>query len=250
MSILVLDDVKVHYGGVKAVDGVSFGVEPGQLCGVMGPNGAGKTTIINAITGTTRLSSGSIAFRDKPLTSAKPYEMRRMGLMRTFQGIRLVPELSVRDNVRVAAEQRGSRRGWGARATEKLPVDQVVDKTLERLGLDVVRDQKPTALPYGTQRRVEIARALSTQPDLILLDEPVAGMNQTERAEIAAILRELRADGLAMLVIEHDLKMLLDLSDHLVVLNFGKLLAKGEPHATARLPEVQRAYLGDGHGNA
>lgn len=250
MSILVLDDVKVHFGGVKAVDGVSFTVEPGQLCGVIGPNGSGKTTTINAITGTTGLTSGSIAFRGKQLASVQPYEMRRLGLMRTFQGIRLVPELSVRDNVRVAAEQRGTRRGWGVRATEQLPVDRVVDETLERLGLSSVSGQKPAALPYGTQRRVEIARALSTQPELILLDEPVAGMNQAERAEIATILRELRADGLAMLVIEHDLKMLLELADHLVVLNFGRLLAEGEPHATARLPEVQRAYLGDGHGHA
>lgn len=245
MSLLSLNDVKVHFGGVKAVDGVSFEVERGQLCGVIGPNGSGKTTTINAITRTTKLTSGSISFRGSQIDSVEPHDMRRIGLMRTFQGIRLVPELSVRDNVRVAAEQRGHGRSWKARPRESLPVDQVVDEVLERLDLAAVRDERPAALPYGTQRRVEIARALSTGPELVLLDEPVAGMNHAERSEIADILRRLRDDGLTMLVIEHDLKMLLDLSDHLVVLNFGRLLAKGEPHSTARLPEVQRAYLGD-----
>ncbi len=244
MSMLALDDVKVHFGGVKAVDGVSFEVEQGQLCGMIGPNGSGKTTTINAITRTTGLTSGTISFAGRRIDSVRAFQMRRIGLMRTFQGIRLVPELSVRDNVRVAAEQRGAGRGWSSRPREKLPVDQVVDAVLEQLDLTAVRDERPASLPYGTQRRVEIARALSTGPELVLLDEPVAGMNQSERVEIAETLRRLRDDGLTMLVIEHDLKMLLDLSDHLVVLNFGRMLAQGEPHATARLPHVQQAYLG------
>lgn len=241
MSLLTLDDVKVHYGGVKAVDGVSFQVQAGKVCGVIGPNGSGKTTTINAITRTARLTSGSITFDGRPLDAVAPHEMRRRGLVRTFQGIRLVPELTVRENILIAAEQCD-----GARTTTAAIVDDVV----ERLALGHVVRERPAALPYGTQRRVEIARALSTQPKLILLDEPVAGMNQSERAEIAEILARLRDEGMTLLVIEHDLKMLLELSDHLVVLNFGRLLAEGEPHVTAQLPEVRRAYLGDGNVHA
>lgn len=250
MSLLVLDDIAVHFGGVRAVDGVSLRVERGQLCGVIGPNGSGKTTALNAITRATRLTSGSITFDGHRIDEMQPQQMRRLGLMRTFQGIRLVPQLSVHENVKVAAEQRG--RGWRApaRAQEKRPVDEIVDEVLERLGLTDVRQEYPETLPYGTQRRVEIARALSTGPEMILLDEPVAGMSSSERAEIAAVLSQLRDDGLTMLVIEHDLRLLLDLADQLAVLNFGELLAFGEPHATARLPQVQRAYLGVGPDDA
>ncbi|MCU1480452.1 MAG: ABC-type branched-chain amino acid transport system ATPase component [Subtercola sp.] len=242
MSLLVLDDVKVHYGGVRAVDGVSFSVEPGQLCGMVGPNGSGKTTTINAITRTAKLTSGRITFDGTDIANVPPFKLRRIGLVRTFQGIRLIPDLTVRDNIRLAAEQHGHKRRK-SRAGAVTP-DAFSEALIERFGLSDVKNERPGALPYGTQRRVEIVRALSTSPKLLLLDEPVAGMNHAERADIANVLKELHAEGLSMLIIEHDLRMLLNLSDHLVVLNFGKLLAEGEPHATASLPDVQRAYLG------
>ncbi|KQS54757.1 hypothetical protein ASG36_20110 [Geodermatophilus sp. Leaf369] len=244
MSRLELDDVRVHFGGVKAVDGVSFAVESGQLVGMVGPNGSGKSTTVNAVTRTADLTSGRITFDGEDVSTVRPHVLRRKGLVRTFQGIRLIPELSVRDNVRLAAEQDGSRRRWRVGRGEKLPSDAACDAALERLDLLDVRDEAPSALPYGTQRRVEIARALATGPRLLLLDEPVAGMNRAEREEIAAVLTDLNSDGLSMLVIEHDLRLLLALSDHLVVLNFGRLLAQGEPAATAALPEVRQAYLG------
>jgi branched-chain amino acid transport system ATP-binding protein len=244
MSVLCLENVKVHFGGVRAVDGVSFALEPGQLCGVVGPNGSGKTTTINAITRTARLTSGTITFDGHNIGSLPPYQLRRIGLVRTFQGIRLVPELTVRDNIRLAAEQDGKRRQWLGRRSERHPSDAICDSLIDRFGLSEVRHEYPDSLPYGTQRRIEIVRALSCNPKLLLLDEPVAGMNQAERAEISQILKELHSEGLSMLIIEHDLKFLLNLSDTLIVLNFGKLLAQGAPHATAQLPAVQRAYLG------
>ena len=243
MSLLVLDDIKVHFGGVRAVDGISFAVEPGQLCGMVGPNGSGKTTTINAITRTTQLSAGRITFDGNDTAGLSPYRLRRIGLVRTFQGIRLVPDLTVRDNIRLAAEQHG-RMGKRAPKGQKGSTDSISDALIERFGLREVQNERPAALPYGTQRRVEIVRALSTNPKLLLLDEPVAGMNHAERSDIANILRELHTEGMSMLVIEHDLRLLLTLSDKLIVLNFGKLLAEGEPRATASLPEVQQAYLG------
>ena len=244
MSVLVLEDVKVHFGGIKAVNGVSFTVGDGQLCGMVGPNGSGKTTTVNAVTRTADITSGRILFDGSDVSTLRPHELRRVGLVRTFQGIRLVHDLSVRDNVRLAAEQHGRRSRWRARRSERLASDAITDAVLERFDLTALRDEHPASLPYGTQRRVEIARALATEPKLLLLDEPVAGMNSAERAEIARLLRDLHLQGLSMLVIEHDLRMLLELSDHLVVLNFGTLLAQGDPHETARLPAVQQAYLG------
>lgn len=239
MSVLELDEVKVHYGGVRAVDGISFSIDEGQLCGVVGPNGSGKTTMINAISRAAKITSGEIRFDGAPISSLHPYRLSRIGLARTFQGIRLVPDLTARENILLAADQSGSRaRDDGARRGAH------VDELMERFGLDSVRAERPGALSYGTQRRIEIARALATRPRLLLLDEPVAGMNRAERDEITRILRELRHEGLTMLIIEHDLRMLLNISDRLIVLNFGKLLAEGEPLATAQLPEVQRAYLG------
>jgi len=249
MTVLELSEVKVHFGGVRAVDGVSFTVERGHLVGMVGPNGSGKSTTVNAITRTAELTAGRITFDGQDLRGVAPHRLRRIGLVRTFQGIRLVPDLSVRDNVRLAAENDGTGRRW-FRRNERRDSDPVADAVLERLGLSEVRAEHPEALPYGTQRRVEIARALATEPTLLLLDEPVAGMNRAERGEIARILAELRADGLTMLVIEHDLRMLLDLSDHLVVLDFGRVLAEGEPQATAARPDVRRAYLGGAREHA
>ncbi|KDA06735.1 branched-chain amino acid ABC transporter ATP-binding protein [Microbacterium sp. CH12i] len=245
MSALVLDDVKVHFGGVRALDGVSFSVEQGELCGVVGPNGSGKTTMINAISRVTKITSGEVTFQGAPISKLNPYRLSRVGVARTFQGIRLVPDLTAHENIMVAAEQKDRRTGS---AGERRAPSVIVDELMERFALDPIRDELPGALSYGTQRRVEIVRALATEPQLLLLDEPVAGMNHAERDEITQILRELHDDGLTMLIIEHDLRMLLSISDRLVVLNFGKLLAEGEPQATAKLPEVQRAYLGGDRG--
>jgi ABC-type branched-subunit amino acid transport system ATPase component len=259
MSSLALDDVKVHFGGVKAVDGVSFTLEPGRLYGIVGPNGSGKTTLVNAISGVTKVTAGAIRFEDNDITGVGPARVSRAGISRTFQNIKLLPSLTVRENVMVAVDwhradgaDRPTPRAWQWRAkrAESRRVREAADELLERLGLVEVADAEPDALPYGTQRRVEIARALAAQPRLLLLDEPLAGMNRQERNEISSLVTDLRDGGLTILMIEHDLRTLIRICDHFLIMNFGRLIAEGEPRATAALPEVREAYLGSQHAAA
>jgi branched-chain amino acid transport system ATP-binding protein len=238
-TLLHLDDVKVHFGGVRAVDGVSIELERGKLYGIVGPNGSGKTTLINAISRFVPLTAGNVSFDGAALSGMRPFQASRAGLARTFQAIRLLPTLTVRENVLVAVDRLG--RSQRRRAAE------AADVALERLRLTRLAGEYPANLPYGTQRRVEIARAIAADPKLLMLDEPIAGMNREERAEIAEIMTELRAGGLTQLLIEHDLRTVLSVSDHIFVMNFGKCVAQGPPRETAALPEVQEAYLGRRH---
>jgi branched-chain amino acid transport system ATP-binding protein len=238
-TLLHLDDVKVHFGGVRAVDGVSIELERGKLYGIVGPNGSGKTTLINAISRFVPLTAGNVSFDGAALSGMRPFQASRAGLARTFQAIRLLPTLTVRENVLVAVDRLG--RSQRRRAAE------AADVALERLRLTRLAGEYPANLPYGTQRRVEIARAIAAEPKLLMLDEPIAGMNREERAEIAEIMTELRAGGLTQLLIEHDLRTVLSVSDHIFVMNFGKCVAQGPPRETAALPEVQEAYLGRRH---
>ena len=238
-TLLRLRDVKVCFGGIKALDGVSVTLTQGLTYGLVGPNGSGKTTLVNAICGQYRLTSGAIELRECEISGEAPDAIYRSGLARTFQGLRLVPELSVRDNVFTGVDHVRGRQ-WG-KSRESA---RAVDRAIERLGLEAEAFTPAGDLPYGTQRRVEIARAISADPAMLVLDEPVAGMNFTERKEISNILRELHTDGLTMLLIEHDMKFVLSLSDELIVMNFGRVLAQGEPYATAVLPSVKDAYLG------
>jgi branched-chain amino acid transport system ATP-binding protein len=249
---LELDDARIHFGGVKAVDGVSFRLDPGGLYGVVGPNGSGKTTLVNGISGVVRLTGGRIRFEGRDLTSAGPERASRAGVARTFQSIRLLPTLSVRDNVLLATDWHRDRRSgpfvrWARGGAAPGPD---VDETLERLGLAAVADARPDELPYGVQRRVEIARALASDPRLLLLDEPLAGMSRHERNQIASLIAELRARRMTMLLIEHDLRTLVRICDELLVMKFGRLIARGAPRATVGLPEVQEAYLGRRHAAA
>lgn len=235
-ALLALDDVKVWFGGVKAVDGVSLELAAGCLHGLVGPNGSGKTTLVNAMSRLAPLTAGRVRLGGEDVSRWTPHRVYRAGLARTFQGIRLLPELSVRENVALGADEK--ERGRSGKSA---------DDALRRLDLAPFAHLRPGALPYGTQRRVEIARALAGAPQLLLLDEPVAGMNSAERGEIAEVLRQLRRDGLAMLLIEHDLQFVLDLSDDLFVLNFGRLIAAGDPKEVAADERVREAYLGKKH---
>ncbi len=250
-DVLTVDDAKVWFGGVRAVDGVTLRIEPGKLYGLVGPNGSGKTTLINAISGQTALTGGRIAFAGRDIASIATDRLSRAGIARTFQAIKLVPRLTVRENVLLGADRvqrpRGAASGasgWRARRALRRAAQHDVDEILERLDLGPLARQHPEGLPYGTQRRVEIARALASRPRLLLLDEPIAGMSGQERDEIAAVIRRLREDGLTQVLIEHDLQMILRNCDHLFVLNFGRCVAEGPPEETARLPIVQEAYLG------
>jgi len=253
-AAITIDDVHVHFGGVRAVDGVSFEVRAGQLCGLVGPNGSGKTTLLNAISGIGPLTSGRIRIADLDATRRPAHQLFRDGLARTFQAIRLLPSLTVRENVLLGADRAGGAgRVWSPqeRAARRRRAGEAADRAIDRLGLAALAGNLPSGLSYGTQRRVEIARALASEPTVLLLDEPVAGMNRSERDEIAEILVSLRAqEGLTQVLIEHDLRMILALCDHLVVLNFGKRIAEGEPTSTASDPAVQEAYLGRGHAIA
>lgn len=239
--LLELHDIKVWFGGIKAVDGVTMSLSGGQLTALVGPNGSGKTTLVNCMSKLVRPTAGRMRFVGTDVTDAHPHELYRRGLARTFQGIRLVEDLTVRENVMLGLDQkvRGRSTRAGIRST--------ADEALRRLDVLDAADAQAGSLPYGLQRRVEIARAVAGEPRILLLDEPVAGMSRGERQEISEILHQLRRDGLTMLLIEHDLQFVLDLADQLHVLNFGTLIAQGEPRATAALPEVQEAFLGRKH---
>jgi ABC-type branched-subunit amino acid transport system ATPase component len=250
-ALLTLDDVKVHFGGVKAVDGISLDLEPGKLYGIVGPNGSGKTTLINAISRLVHLTDGDITFNNTRVSGFKPYEIARHGVARTFQAIRLLPTLTVRENVlmsvdRISADNH-EKSSWRRSRADRKHAEDATDAALERLHLTKIAGEYPDNLPYGTRRRIEIARAIASEPKLLMLDEPIAGMNREERAEIAEVMKSLRDDGLTQLLIEHDLRIVLNTCDHIFVMNFGKKVAEGPPHTTAALPVVQEAYLGRKH---
>jgi branched-chain amino acid transport system ATP-binding protein len=233
-SLLVVDDVAVHFGGVKAVDGISFAIAPGSITGIIGPNGSGKSTLIAALTRFVPLTRGSLTFDGVDMGRLRACDIARHGIARTFQTVRLLPDLTVDGNVRLGADVNKDRRNSASR----------VDHALEATGLTGVRGAYPTELSYGTQRRVEIARAVAMGPRLLLLDEPTAGMNQAERAEITTLMKQLSADGLTQLLVEHDVQMMLDACDHLVAMAAGRLITDGNPADVVRHPGVREAYLG------
>jgi branched-chain amino acid transport system ATP-binding protein len=247
-AVLEVEDLDVRFGGVRAVEGVTLTLREGQLHGLVGPNGSGKTTLVNAISRVGPVSAGRVRFLGTDLLAARPHTLSSLGVARTFQAVRLVPTLTVRENVLLAAEhvpeEGDTRRRGRPRAAS------ATDAALQRLELDHVAGWLPGALPYGVQRRVEIARAVSSRPRLLLLDEPVAGMNRQERVEIADVIRTLCDDGLCTLLIEHDLRLLVERCDELIVMHSGRCVARGEPRATAARPEVQEAYMGARHVHA
>ncbi|WP_433503156.1 ABC transporter ATP-binding protein [Pseudonocardia halophobica] len=230
----------VAFGGVRAVDGIDLTVPAGSLCGIVGPNGSGKTTLLNAVSGVQRLTEGTIVLGRRDTTGLSAHAVARTGVARTFQTIKLLPTLSVRQNVALGVDMHGT----GAGAARRREATAATDRALERLGITAVADRSPEELSYGTRRRVEIARAIASGPSLLLLDEPLAGMNRAERVEIAELITGLRADGLTQLLIEHDLRTLLAVCDHLAVLHHGRLIAFGAPRETAARRDVRDVYLG------
>jgi ABC-type branched-subunit amino acid transport system ATPase component len=231
---LVLDGVGVRYGGVIALDDVSLAIEPGATLGLIGPNGAGKTTLINATTGIATLTTGTIALGTQRLNGLPPHRIARAGIARTYQNIRLFGALDVRTNLAA-----------GAFAQPGKLTDDAARTLLERAGVaHLSLDALASALPYGDQRRLEIARALASQPAILMLDEPAAGMNPTETAHLVETIRALARSGIGVLIIEHDMTLVRAACDQVVVLNFGEVLARGTPAEIARDPAVVEAYLG------
>ncbi len=237
LRVLRLTDVSVRFGGLQAVKDVSLEVPPGQVTGLIGPNGAGKTTLFNVITGLQRPTSGRILLADTDLTRAGTRRRARAGLARTFQRLEVFGSLTVRENVMLAAELRqGLRRGRGA--------GPLADALLDRVGLRPLADQQAGSLPTGTARLLELARALATEPRVLLLDEPGSGLDESETRDVGNLLLSLAAEGMAVLLVEHDMELVMRICSEVYVLDFGTILTSGSPAQVQAHAGVQAAYLG------
>ena len=249
-TILRVDKVSQHFSGLIAVNEVSLHADKGEIVGIIGPNGAGKTTLFNAITGLTTPTKGRIYYRDLDITEKKPYEITALGFARTFQNIRLCSGMTVLDNVMVGAhcQLKGNvldqvfhtRRH---REDEKKAYDKAME-VLQLTGLEAYCYEYATSLPYGIQRRVEIARAIATEPELLLFDEPAAGMNEQETGELMEFILKVRDMGYTILLIEHDMRLVMNICDRIHVLDHGALIAQGVPAEIRSNPDVIAAYLG------
>jgi branched-chain amino acid transport system ATP-binding protein len=251
MSLLNLDKISVAFGGLLAVSDFTFSMEDRELVGLIGPNGAGKTTVFNVITGYHIPISGKVTFAGRDITGRPPNYIAKLGISRTFQNIRLFSNLTVLENVMIASQMHSYpsylhsllRTSYFYR--EEDTIEKRAIKALEVVGLSKLKDEISKNLPYGDQRKLEIARAIATEPLLILLDEPAAGMNPRETEELIGIIRILRDDlGLTIFLIEHDMHVVMNICERIVVLNYGEIIAEGTPDEIKTKPEVLEAYLG------
>lgn len=238
--MLKLSGVQKHFGGVKAVDGLDFEVKRGTVHALIGPNGSGKTTTLNVLNGIYKPTGGRITLDGRDVTELPPNGRASLGLARTFQNIRLFPALSVLENVIVGAQRQNNPIKPGEAALRERALSALQFVGMAHRAHEIVK-----SLPYGHQRLVEIARALAGHPKLLLLDEPAAGLNNTEKQELVELLKRMRGHGLTVFLIEHDMGLIEQVSDHITVLNFGRKIADGAPADVLRHPEVIAAYLGE-----
>ncbi|MBI1383391.1 MAG: ATP-binding cassette domain-containing protein [Rhizobiales bacterium] len=253
---LTVDALSIRFGGLLAVESMTFHVHEGEVLSLIGPNGAGKTSAFNAITGYVPASSGEIRYRGQLLNGLKPHQIAALGVVRTFQKTSVFAGQTVLDNILVGLHLRSRQSTWaiilglGSVAREERELRDLARETLAIVGLDHRRGEIAGSLAYGELRLLEVAIALAAGPTLLLLDEPVSGMNPAETASFMQIVHRLRERGLTILMVEHDMKMVMGASDRIVVLNQGHIIADGPPDAIRRNPEVIRAYLGERFADA
>ncbi|MBJ27021.1 MAG: ABC transporter ATP-binding protein [Alphaproteobacteria bacterium] len=251
-TILEVEELSLAFGGVNALDKISLSVTTGSITSIIGPNGAGKTSLLNTISGFYKPQSGKILFNGNNITAKPPPKRAALGVARTFQNIALFRGMTALDNIKLGHHVHmktgllaaGLYFGW-AQKEEIILRKKIESEIIDFLEIDHIRNVPVAALPYGLQKRVELARALAMDPSIILLDEPVAGMNREETEDMARFILDLREErGITILLVEHDMDVVMDISDHVIVLNFGRKIGSGTPNQVRKIPEVVEAYLG------
>jgi branched-chain amino acid transport system ATP-binding protein len=255
MPFFEAKNLSISFGGLTALDDISFEVQQGEIYAIIGPNGAGKTTLFNCINGIYHPNTGEIIFKDHNIRGKKPDKIAKMGIARTFQNIELFNNMNTMENIMLGRHlymQTGLFRGaflWGRRSfagKEEVDHRKKVEEIIDFLDLQSARNKFVGGLPYGTQKQIELARALALEPELLLLDEPCAGMNSEEKQDMIFWVKDIQDElGVTILLIEHDMTMVMDISDRILVLNFGKIITEGTPEEVQKHPEVLRAYLGE-----